>query len=126
MSRLVALMGGQPQLVAGLPGVGDQYVTCMGGRTVRLGRLLGLGRTYAQAQAEMAGETLEGAYVIQQLARALPAWEAQGALDQDELPLLRMLCRVITEDAAVEIPFDALFREMRPLPSQASWCSSSR
>ncbi|MCX6028552.1 MAG: glycerol-3-phosphate dehydrogenase [Chloroflexi bacterium] len=108
MARLVALMGGGEN-VAWLPGVGDQYVTCVGGRTIRLGRLLGLGRTYTQAVAEMAGETLEGAYVIQQLARVLPVWEAQGRIGRDELPLLRMLCRVITTDAAVVIPFEALF-----------------
>ncbi len=80
MIRIVGLMGGGVENVAGLPGVGDQYVTCVGGRTIRLGRLLGLGRTYTQAVAEMAGETLEGAYVIQQLARALPVWESKGAI----------------------------------------------
>ena len=57
----------------------------------------------------MAGETLEGAYVIQQLARVLPVWEAQGRIGRDELPLLRMLCRTIAGDAAVEIPFGAIF-----------------
>ena len=56
----------------------------------------------------MAGETLEGAYVIEQLARALPVWEAAGLIGPDELPLLRMLCRVITEEAPVDIPFERL------------------
>jgi hypothetical protein len=70
---------------------------------------LGQGRTYTQAVADLADETLEGAYVIQQLARVLPVWEAQGRIGRAELPLLRMLCRVITADAAVEIPFEALF-----------------
>jgi glycerol-3-phosphate dehydrogenase len=102
-------MGGGAENVAWLPGAGDEYVTAVGGRTIRLGRLLGLGRTYTEARAEMAGETLEGAFVIQQLARALPIWEAQGRIGPAELPLLRMLCRMITQDAAVEIPFDALF-----------------
>ncbi len=109
MTRIVALLGGGPENVAWLPGVGDQYVTCAGGRTIRLGRLLGAGLTYTEAVREMAGETLEGAYVIQQLARALPVWEAHGLIDPHELPLLRMLCRVITEDAAMEIPFEKLF-----------------
>jgi glycerol-3-phosphate dehydrogenase (NAD(P)+) len=109
MARIVALMGGGAENVAWLPGAGDEYVTAVGGRTIRLGRLLGLGRTYTEARAEMAGETLEGAFVIQQLARALPIWEAQGRIGPAELPLLRMLCRMITQDAAVEIPFDALF-----------------
>lgn len=110
MTRIVTLMGGQPEHVIGLPGVGDQYVTCVGGRTIRLGRLLGSGLTYQQAVTEMAGETLEGAYIVQQLARALPIWEAQGRISHAELPLMRLLIRIITQDAALrpeEIPFDA-------------------
>ncbi len=109
MTRIVALMGGGAENVAWLPGVGDQYVTCAGGRTIRLGRLLGAGLTYTEAVREMAGETLEGAYVIRQLAQALPVWEGRGLIGSQELPLLRMLCRVITQDAPAEIPFGKLF-----------------
>ena len=109
MTRVVTLAQGQPGKVAGLPGVGDEYVTCVGGRTIRLGRLLGRGLSFDQAQAEMAGETLESAYVVRQIAAALPAWDSQGLIAPDELPLLRMLCRVITEGAPVTIPFDHFF-----------------
>jgi glycerol-3-phosphate dehydrogenase (NAD(P)+) len=109
MTRIVGLMGGSAENVAWLPGVGDQYVTCVGGRTIRLGRLLGSGRTYTQAVIEMAGETLEGAYIVKQMAQVLPVWEAEGRIGPKELPLMRMLCRVITEDAAVDMPFDELF-----------------
>ncbi len=109
MAKVVALMGGDPNKVVGLPGVGDEYVTCVGGRTIRLGTLLGRGLTYTQAVQEMAGETLEGAYVVRQLAAAIPVWEARGRLGLQELPLLRLLCEVITKDAPVEIPFDRFF-----------------
>jgi glycerol-3-phosphate dehydrogenase (NAD(P)+) len=108
MAKIVAVMGGAPENVTWLPGVGDQYVTCVGGRTIRLGRLLGMGRTYAQAQHEMAGETLEGAFVAQQLSRTLPLWTAEGRIGPNELPLLRMLCKVITEDAPQMFPFEAI------------------
>jgi glycerol-3-phosphate dehydrogenase (NAD(P)+) len=109
MVKIVGLLGGDANKVAGLPGVGDEYVTCVGGRTIRLGTLLGKGLSYTQAVLEMAGETLEGAYVVRQLAAAIPVWEARGVLAPDELPLLRLLCRVITEDAPVEIPYDRFF-----------------
>lgn len=109
MKRIVGLMGGDPEHVTGLPGVGDQYVTCVGGRTIRMGRLLGAGLTYTEAVLQMAGETLEGVYIVKQMAQALAEWERQGKIGRDELPLLRMLCRVITEDARPEIPFDRLF-----------------
>lgn len=109
MTRLVGLMGGGPEKVPSLPGAGDEYVTCAGGRTVRMGRLLGKGLTYTQAVAEMAGETLEGAWVVSQVAKVLPRWEARGLIGPRELPLMRMLCRVITEDAPADIPFDDFF-----------------
>lgn len=109
MARLVSLLGGNPAMVTSLPGVGDQYVTCMGGRTVRLGRLLGKGMSYEEARAEMAGETLESALVVAQIARALPGLEARGLLGRDELPLMRCLCRVISGNAPVEVDFGRLF-----------------
>jgi glycerol-3-phosphate dehydrogenase (NAD(P)+) len=108
MFRIVSLMGGNPRNVASLPGVGDNYVTSMGGRTVRLGRLLGKGMRYTQAKEALAGVTLEGAYVLQQLNRTLPYWEEKGVLSSHELPLLRWLCRIVTEDRPAEIPVDEL------------------
>jgi glycerol-3-phosphate dehydrogenase (NAD(P)+) len=111
MARLVSLLGGNPAMVTSLPGVGDQYVTCMGGRTVRLGRLLGKGLTYEQARAEMAGETLESAFVVVQIAKALPGLEARGLLGREELPLTRCLCRAIADNALAQVDFDRLFQD---------------
>lgn len=111
MVRIVSLMGGDPAYVNGLPGVGDQYVTCVGGRTVRLGRLLGKGLTYGEALQEMAGETLESAYVIGQIARVLPHMEQRGLIGPDELPLMRMLCRVISQGERAAVPFEKLFSD---------------
>ena len=111
MARLVSVLGGNPAMVTSLPGVGDQYVTCMGGRTVRLGRLLGKGLTYEQARAEMAGETLESAFVVAQIAKALPGLEARGLLGRDELPLMRCLCRAISENTPPDVEFDRLFQD---------------
>jgi glycerol-3-phosphate dehydrogenase (NAD(P)+) len=111
MARLVSVLGGNPAMVTSLPGVGDQYVTCMGGRTVRLGRLLGKGLTYEQARAEMAGETLESAFVVAQIAQALPGMEARGLLGPGELPLMRCLCRAITGNAQAVVNFDDLVQD---------------
>jgi len=111
MTRLVAILGGDATKAGSLAGAGDQYVTCMGGRTVRLGRLLGKGLTYSQARAEMAGETLESAFVVAQIAKALPGLEKRGLLRPGELPLMRHLCRVITEEAPAAVDFDSLFAD---------------
>ena len=78
MSRIVRLLGGGIENVPWLPGVGDQYVTCVGGRTIRMGRLLGAGLTYTEAVLQMAGETLEGVYIVKQMAQALPEWERRA------------------------------------------------
>ncbi|MGE5602308.1 MAG: NAD(P)H-dependent glycerol-3-phosphate dehydrogenase [Nitrososphaerales archaeon] len=109
MTRIVGLMGGGIENVPWLPGVGDQYVTCVGGRTIRMGRLLGAGLTYTESVLQMAGETLEGIYMVKQMAQVLPEWEGQGKIARHELPLMRMLCRVVNEDAKADIPFDRLF-----------------
>ena len=111
MTRLVSLLGGNPAKVTSLPGIGDQYVTCAGGRSIRLGRALGRGLTYEQARAEMAGETLESAFVVMQIAKALPGLEARGLLGKDELPLMRTLCRAVTGSEPVKIDFDSLFQD---------------
>lgn len=109
MARLVSILGGNPAMVTNLPGVADQYVTCMGGRTVRLGRLLGKGLTYEQARTEMAEDTLESAFVVAQIAKALPGLEARGLLGSEELPLTRCLCRSIADNALALVDFDRLF-----------------
>ena len=57
----------------------------------------------------MAGETLESAFVVAQIAKALPGLEARGLLGRDELPLMRCLCRAITGNAPAEMDFDRLF-----------------
>lgn len=108
MLRIVSLMGGNPQNVASLPGVGDNYVTSMGGRTVRLGRFLGKGMRYTQAKEALEGVTLEGAYVVQQLNRTIPYWEKKGMISSHDLPLLRWLCRIVTEDWPADVPVDEL------------------
>jgi len=111
MAQIVSLLGGNPAFVNSLPGVADQYVTCMGGRTVRLGRLLGKGLTYEQARAEMKETTLESAFVVEQIAQALPALEARGLIGPDDLPLTRCLCRTISGNALLDLSFDRLFQD---------------
>ena len=109
MAQVLALMGGRPENMVGLPWAGDHFVTVTGGRTYRLGRLLGRGLTYTQARDELGEPTLEGAFVVQQASQALSAWEARRLIGPDDLPLLRMLCRAITQDKPVHIPWDDLF-----------------
>ena len=59
MVRLTEAQGGRADTVLGLAGSGDLYVTCLGGRNGRFGRLLGEGQTPEQAHSVI-GSTVEG------------------------------------------------------------------
>ena len=93
--------------VVGPPG--DFYVTCMGGRTVRLGRLLGLGHTFTQAREIMAEQTLEAAMIIRVMGQAIPKLTARGILAPEDLPLLRALADFVVHDRPIDLPLDAFF-----------------
>jgi glycerol-3-phosphate dehydrogenase (NAD(P)+) len=105
MQRVVALCGGDPQTVVGLPGTGDLTVTCNGGRTGRFGKWLGTGLSLAQAIEKMAGATLECLEVLRELDRALLHFDAQAKTKPHELPLLRHLTDVALRGAPVAMPF---------------------
>jgi len=109
MDRMLELMGATRDLAFGLPGAGDLYVTCQGGRNVRLGRLLGLGHTYPEAQGLMAGETLEGAETIRIMGDALPRLEARGRIGPQDLPLMRNLVNVIVRGHTVDLSLGEFF-----------------
>lgn len=110
MRLLVELMGGDPGLVGWLPGAGDLYVTIFGGRTVRLGTLLGRGIPFAEALRMMEGVTLESVEIAKRVARALVRLEARGVARTADFPLLMHLNAIVTEVGRVAIPWDSFFR----------------
>jgi glycerol-3-phosphate dehydrogenase (NAD(P)+) len=109
MARMLEVVGGSPQFAYGLPGAGDLYVTCTGGRTVRLGALLGSGHSLQAAREILAGQTLESAEVVRVLAAALPRLVARQALGAEELPLLRTLIDVMVRGRPLALLPDAFF-----------------
>jgi glycerol-3-phosphate dehydrogenase (NAD(P)+) len=109
MRHALELMDGTPAFAYGLPGAGDLYVTCMGGRTVRLGRLLGLGHTMTEAREIMAGETLESVEIIRTMGEALPKLITRGLCDAAKFPLIQMLADIIVREQPVDFPLDAFF-----------------
>ncbi len=109
MSHVLQLMGGFPAFAYGLPGAGDLYVTCMGGRTVRLGKLLGLGHTLTEATEIMAGETLESVEIIRTMGQALPKLSSRGLVDTQNFPLIQMLADIVIREQQVDMPLDAFF-----------------
>lgn len=107
---MIRLLGGAPEFAFALPGAGDLYVTTMGGRTVRLGRLLGQGKSYEEAREIMRGETLESVQIIQAMAKLLPFLRRAGRIADSDLPMMRMLIDVVVAGRGVEVPLDAFFQ----------------
>jgi glycerol-3-phosphate dehydrogenase (NAD(P)+) len=106
---MLQAVGGTRFLAYGLPGAGDLYVTCQGGRTVKMGRLLGLGHTYAEARQIMAGETLEGAAIVDVMAAVVPRLVARGLVKNEDLPLLRTLIEILVQGRPVSPALDTFF-----------------
>ncbi len=109
MRQMVTLLGGNPETVGGLPGVGDMYVTSTGGRNVRVGRLLGKGVPFTEASEQLGNPTLEGAAAIREIGGVLPKLADGGVVHREDFPLLRHLYDVIARERPVEIPWSSFF-----------------
>lgn len=115
IAKLLDVVGATRDFAYMLPGAGDLYVTSMGGRTTRLGYLLGLGHSYTEARQIMTGETLEAAEIVRTMGAALPKMIERGLVGADELPLLRALIDIVVHERPVNIPFDKFFGGRRRL-----------
>jgi len=109
MRRMLTVLGGDPDEVSWLPGAGDLFVTVFGGRTVRLGKMLGQGISFEEARRRMAGETLESVEIITRVARALPRLESRGRVRQADFPLLLHMNEMINEGKMVNLPWESFF-----------------
>jgi glycerol-3-phosphate dehydrogenase (NAD(P)+) len=94
MGKLAEAMGGRATTVLGLAGAGDLFVTVLGGRNGRFGRLVGHGLAPEKAFAEM-GTTVEGF----ENAREAKALASQHGLN---LPVVEMVYSVLHNGAGVE------------------------
>ncbi len=107
ISRFIQFMGGRPEHIDF--GAGDLYVTVYGGRTRKLGVLLGRGIPYPEARHILQGITLESVEIATRSARAVRKLAAAGKLNADDFPLLLHVDDVINHGAKVNIPW-AKFR----------------
>ena len=109
MTQFMDLLGGQRTTVLGLPGIGDCFVTSMGGRNVKVGTLVGEGLTFSQARDRMPGVTLEGAAAIKVIGDAFERLTERGVVRPEQFPLLRHLHVVVAKYRAVEVPWKTFF-----------------
>ncbi|HEX6872733.1 MAG TPA: NAD(P)H-dependent glycerol-3-phosphate dehydrogenase, partial [Micromonosporaceae bacterium] len=105
MVRLAEAKGGHASTVVGLAGAGDLYVTCVGGRNGRFGRLLGAGASREQAMRTI-GSTVEG------VANTEVALGLASRFDID-LPTARTVDLALHEQLTDEQAMDRLRRLLR-------------
>nr|WP_305133432.1 hypothetical protein [uncultured Acetatifactor sp.] len=101
MGRLLEMAGGDSRQI--LYGTGDLYVTVFGGRTRKIGTLLGRGLTYPEAREELSGVTLESVAVTKVVIEALKCRNA----DMGQYPLLYHIYQMLTENMTVDVPWQA-------------------
>jgi glycerol-3-phosphate dehydrogenase (NAD(P)+) len=108
MARFLKLLGGQDESL--VYGAGDLYVTIFGGRTRKLGTLLGRGLPFARAMEELAGITLESVAITTTVARILRRRAANGKARLSDFPLLIHVDEIINNGARVAIPWESFPR----------------
>ena len=86
-------------------GAGDLYVTVFGGRTRKLGTLLGRGMKFADAIEELKGITLESVVIAQRLISSVTKAIAEGKLHERQFPLLLHVGKLLRGDSADSVPF---------------------
>ena len=112
MARFLKLLGGKDESL--VYGAGDLYVTIFGGRTRKLGTLLGRGLPFARAMEELAGITLESVAITTTVARVLRRRAANGKARLSDFPLLIHVDEIINNGARVAIPWESFPRIAAP------------
>ncbi|MBE7067748.1 MAG: glycerol-3-phosphate dehydrogenase [Clostridiales bacterium] len=88
-------------------GFGDLYVTVYGGRTRKIGILLGRGISYDDAVAMLNGVTLESLVVAKRVARAIKIRASRGEVQLKDFPLLMHVDGVICEGKDAQLPWES-------------------
>ncbi len=99
MECIIELLGGKRNAVAF--GAGDLYVTVFGGRTRRLGTILGSGINFEKAKEMLAGVTLESVAIIKLIGEYF-------GTDINKYPLMNHIYTLITENIVKDIPWSSM------------------
>jgi glycerol-3-phosphate dehydrogenase (NAD(P)+) len=113
MDRFLGMLGADRSFASSLPGAGDLFVTCQGGRSTRAGRLFGSGSSEADVRQQMPGVTLESVDLVREIGSVLPAIAARYGTQPGQFPLLRALFEVIVNGQPPRVLFEAVFPENR-------------
>lgn len=102
MAKLLELCGGDASNIS--LGAGDLYVTVFGGRTRKIGTLLGLGDSFEVALNKLSGITLESIVISKRTSKAVKELIALGKAKREDFPMLLHIDEIF-EGAKVNIPW---------------------
>ena len=105
MTRLLRIQGADED--SAVLGIGDLYVTVYGGRTRKIGILLGEGKTYGEAMNILAGVTLESLVVARRVAKAIYRKAELGMVDLADFPLMTHVNDVLEHGKDAELPWES-------------------
>ena len=101
MEYLIKYFKGKKETVHGLAGVGDLYVSAVGGRNSKMGEYLGKGYTFKIAKNKfMKNDTVEGA----DLAREIAAFILKN-IKKNKIPLMHALLIAITKNMKLKVNY---------------------
>ena len=109
MRRLIRLSGSADDNI--IYGAGDLYVTVFGGRTRKIGTLLGRGLPFDEAMKALSGVTLESVVIATRTANAVRRLIERGVCTADDFPLLMHIDDIINRGQSVNIPWRAFETE---------------
>jgi len=110
MKHLLEIVGGGEENII-LSG-GDLYVTVFGGRTRKVGTLLGQGFSIEESIKRLEGVTLESIVIATRTARGVRELAKRGIVNLSDFPLLIHVDNIINDGAtAVDIPWKAFETE---------------
>ena len=99
MVEFVSYYGGKPETVYGLAGLGDLYVSAIGGRNSLMGKHLGQGYLYKNAKEKfMKNITVEGAQLALEVGPKI-----LNELNPKRFPLMFSMLKTICENKKLEI-----------------------
>jgi len=88
-------------------GAGDLYVTVFGGRTRKIGTLLGKGYGFEAAMQELQGITLESVVIAERISKAILTFITSCKTIKKDFPLLLHIYDIISNNVKVDVPWKA-------------------
>ena len=102
MEIFVEFLKGKKETVKGLAGLGDLYVSAVGGRNSKMGSFIGEGMIFSEAKKnKMPNVTIEGAELVFEIGKKI-----KEDFNDKKLPLMIAMIDAILDDKKLDIKWE--------------------